>query len=340
MGRNSGWKRKKIKSVQKWDIVKIFIAGGTGVLGTRLVPLLVEDGHDVTILARSKENKNKIEQMGGKAVEGSIFDLNSLIKATKGMEYILHLATAIPQKAKTKPKDWELNSRIRIEGGRNLMEAASKNEAMKYIQQSVTFAYGNRIDQVDDTFKPTLPIPTKIKLPPQWQEVMDNPIHMEKMIENKSEELNLPYTILRFGWFYSHDSTNIRDVYEGNFAHIWKQNPFWSMIHVNDAVSAILAVLEKTEQTENQTFNVVDSNPVHSREFLEHARQLFGKGPLRKVPGFLVQLLFGPYALNFLTSSLRVSNRNFKQKTGWKPRFATYKEGLREAVEKFLENLH
>ncbi|RMG37304.1 MAG: NAD(P)-dependent oxidoreductase [Methanobacteriota archaeon] len=317
--------------------MKLFIAGGTGVIGKRLVPRLVENGHQVGVLARSEENIKIIRQMGAIPKKGSLFDTESLNQATKDVDVVLHLATSIPRKNKTSPKDWEMNSRLRIEGAMKLMDAASKNEVAHYIQQSVTFAYGHRIEPINDTIQPELPVPTKVKLPRKWQEVIDNPVHMENQIATKAEQVSLDYTILRFGWFYSHDSANIQDIHAGNFAHIWGENPFWSMIHVDDAVAAIHATIEKKDKTVNQAFNVVDNQPVQSREFLEYTRQQFGKSPLKKVPGLLVRLLFGPYSLNFLTSSLQVSNRRFKQVMDWKPMFPTFKEGVEEAVDKFLK---
>lgn len=314
--------------------MKVFVAGGTGVIGKRLVPLLLEKGYEVSVLTRSDENKKLVEGMGGHAKAGSLFDLESLKRATEGSDVVLHLATSIPRKAKTSPNDWQMNSRLRIEGTKTLMDAAIHNKVSHYIQQSVTFAYGHREKPIDGILEPTLPVPTKVKLPPRWQTILDNPVHMETLIEEHSEQFGMPYTILRFGWFYSHDSTNIQDIYSGNFAHIWGENPFWSMIHVDDAASAILKTIEQQKKVTKQKLNVVDDLPVRSRDFLDYTRATFGKGRLRKVPGFLVRLLFGPYALNFLTSSLQVSNEQFRQITGWRPSFPTYIDGIEEVAVK------
>ncbi len=273
--------------------------------------------------------------MGANAVDADLFDRESLVKATEGSDMVLHLATAIPQKARTSPKDWVMNSRLRMEGAENLMWASSKNNIKHYIQQSVTFAYGHRNDPVDDTDVPTVPVPSKVKLSAEWQEILDNPVHMEELIANRARDLNLSFTVLRFGWFYSHDSTNMQDIRDGNFAHVWGENPYWSLIHVDDAVSSIHAVISNPSPAENQIFNVVDDLPVNSRTFVEHARSQFGKRAIRKVPGIMIRLIFGKYALNFLTSSLQVSNDRFKKIMGWHPTYPTYREGILQVAEKF-----
>lgn len=58
-------------------------------------------------------------------------------------EAVLHLATAIPTKPKTSPRDWVTNDRLRREGTRNLVEACRGRQVRAFIQQSVAYVYGD-----------------------------------------------------------------------------------------------------------------------------------------------------------------------------------------------------
>ena len=58
--------------------MKIFVAGATGVIGRRLVPLLVEDGHDVVGMSRSEERARNLEDYGARGVVADVFDSERL----------------------------------------------------------------------------------------------------------------------------------------------------------------------------------------------------------------------------------------------------------------------
>jgi 2-alkyl-3-oxoalkanoate reductase len=95
--------------------VKVFIAGGTGVLGRRLIRQLRKRGHAATGLARNAKNEETIRSLGGGPRAGDLFEANLLARAAEGAEVVIHAATAIPVSTKPAPKDWEMNNRIRVD---------------------------------------------------------------------------------------------------------------------------------------------------------------------------------------------------------------------------------
>ena len=133
--------------------MRVFVAGATGVLGQRVVKLLREAHHDVVGLSRSQSNKEWLEVQGAEARAGDLFDTKRLIEITSDCEAILHLATAIPKKSKSSLADWTLNDRIRTEGTRCLLEAALHHKVKLYLQQSISFLYGDHQGEWVDDWK-------------------------------------------------------------------------------------------------------------------------------------------------------------------------------------------
>src|ERR1700686_5467608 len=98
------------------ETMKVFIAGATGVLGRRVVRLLVAEGHQVVGLSRSPANSEWLSQNGARPASGDLFDLEHVALLAAGCEAVLHLATAIPNKTRISLADWAANDRIRRDG--------------------------------------------------------------------------------------------------------------------------------------------------------------------------------------------------------------------------------
>ncbi|HSM60511.1 MAG TPA: NAD-dependent epimerase/dehydratase family protein, partial [Longimicrobiales bacterium] len=117
---------------------RVFVAGGTGVLGRVLVPALVARGHEVVGLARTPVAARSLRILGATPVEASLFDLVGLARAVDGADVVIHAATAIPSGARMRRRSaWALNDRIRTEGTRTLAIAAGLSGAGLLLQQSV-----------------------------------------------------------------------------------------------------------------------------------------------------------------------------------------------------------
>ena len=98
------------------------------------------------------------------------------------------------------------------------------------------------------------------------------------------------------------------------------------MLHVSDAVQAILLALEKPELAAGQTFNVVDNAPDRMRDILPYAAQLLHAPTPRTVPPLMAKMIVGALTIDVLTQSHRMSNAKIKQILGFEPRFPTYRE--------------
>lgn len=107
--------------------MRIFIAGASGVIGTRLVSLLVKQGHTVAGMTRSPDKASALRALGAEPVICDVFDTAALTGALAGFrpDVVFHQLTDLPERAEDIPSFGERNSRIRGEGTRNLLAAAA-----------------------------------------------------------------------------------------------------------------------------------------------------------------------------------------------------------------------
>jgi nucleoside-diphosphate-sugar epimerase len=126
--------------------MKVFLAGATGVVGRRLTVLLRRAGHEVAGTTRSEAKAAALRAIGAVPVLVDAYDADKLKLAVYAVQpdIIIHQLTDLPQviDPKTMPAALEANSRLRITGTRNLVEAALTNNVRRMIAQSIAFAYG------------------------------------------------------------------------------------------------------------------------------------------------------------------------------------------------------
>jgi nucleoside-diphosphate-sugar epimerase len=125
--------------------MKVFLAGATGAIGRRLVPLLVRAGHAVTGSTRSAEKAKDLERAGVTPAVFDVFDAkaaSAAIGAAKP-EIVIHQLTDLPQEFDPARvvASYANNARIRIEGTRNLIAAARAAAARRFVVQSIAFSY-------------------------------------------------------------------------------------------------------------------------------------------------------------------------------------------------------
>ncbi|MGW4845079.1 NAD-dependent epimerase/dehydratase family protein [Nocardia brasiliensis] len=121
--------------------MRIFLAGATGVIGTRLVPLLIAAGHEVAGMTRSAGKTEQVRAAGAEPVICDVYDADALSAAVRefGPDLVLHQLTDLPDDAALLPESGAANSRIRSEGTRNLIAAAQAAGAKRFLAQSIAW---------------------------------------------------------------------------------------------------------------------------------------------------------------------------------------------------------
>ncbi|MEV0074313.1 MULTISPECIES: SDR family oxidoreductase [unclassified Amycolatopsis] len=121
--------------------MKVFLAGASGVLGQRLIPRLVEAGHEVGAMTRSSAKMEGLVHLGAVAILCDVFDRDELVQTVHDFkpDVILNELTDLPDDVTKIGDHGERNARIRTEGNQNLIEAARKSGSPKILAQSVAW---------------------------------------------------------------------------------------------------------------------------------------------------------------------------------------------------------
>ena len=130
--------------------MRVFLAGATGVIGIRLIPLLVGAGHEVAGMTRSHDKTTQIEALGARPVICDVFDTASLLGAVSAFapDLVMHQLTDLPDERDEIPGYAEANNRIRTEGTRNLLTAAAAAGAGRFLAQSIAWTPSGNGDAV------------------------------------------------------------------------------------------------------------------------------------------------------------------------------------------------
>lgn len=120
---------------------RIFLAGASGVIGTRLIPLLVGAGHTVGGMTRSASKADLLARLGAEPIIVDVFDRPNLIETVRRFapDVILNELTDLPDDVTKIGDHAELNARIRTEGNQNLIEAARRSGSPRYLAQTVAW---------------------------------------------------------------------------------------------------------------------------------------------------------------------------------------------------------
>lgn len=302
--------------------MRIFVAGATGVLGQPTVKLLVAAGHEVRGTARGEEKSQLLRSLGAEPVSVDLFDANAVKEAIAGSEAVIHIATKIPPLMKMRSRGaWKENDRLRREATKSLVDGALAAGAQTFIAESITFVYADGGDRWLDENAP-------LKL--AWS-ALDSTLDLERETQRFGEGGGKA-VVLRFGLFYAPYAastiTSVKMMKRRMFGVIGKGDNYFSSIHVDDAAAAIVAALNAP----SGTYNVVEDNPSLQTDYAQaFADELHLPKP-RKFPRWLGKLVMGGPA-NYILNSTRVSNKKFKEATGWTPKYPSVREGFREVAE-------
>ncbi len=311
--------------------MRVLVAGGSGVIGARIVPLLVAAGHEVTATTRTPEKKPSLEAMGARGVVCDALDAEGLRAAMAAArpECVVHQMTRIPRAID--PRRYEsqfaANDRLRREGTASLVAAARAAGARRIVAQSIAFAYVPRGPAIMTESEPLF-----LRAPLPWRRSIAAIDALERAVR---EADGLEGTVLRYGHFYGPGTAYAPDghtaalVRKRRFPVVGEGRGIFSFIHVHDAAAATIAAVEGST---TGTFNIVDDDPAMVREWLPLFARAIGAPRPWRVPHLLARMMAGPHAVFFMTRMRGASNAKARTHLGWAPRIATWRRG-------FFENL-
>lgn len=124
--------------------MRIFLAGATGIIGVRLLTLMLADGHAVAAMTRTRAKMDALRAAGAAPVLCDVFDRGSLIAAVEDFrpDIVVHQVTDLPNELDKLAEFLPRNNRVRSEGTRNLLDAAQAANAPGFLAQSIAWRTG------------------------------------------------------------------------------------------------------------------------------------------------------------------------------------------------------
>ena len=294
--------------------MKVFVAGATGVVGRRLVPLLVDSGATVTAVARSDLKAAQLKKQGAAPVRVDLFDPAAVDAAVRGHDVVINMATKIPSGLRIlMPGAFAENIRIRSEASQNLALAAINTRARTFIQESFAPTYPDRGDEwIDES--------VQIQPTSYVRSVLDAESAAQEFTKSGGTGV-----VLRFSMFYGPDSSQtldmVKSVRRGLAPAFGNPDAYMSSIWIDDVARAVFAALSVPAGA----YNVTDDVPMRKAEAFDVlAREMGVKRP-RMLPRWVTGLM-GPVT-ETLGRSHRISNARFRQAANWTPKVPSLHEG-------------
>jgi nucleoside-diphosphate-sugar epimerase len=307
--------------------MKVFVAGGTGAIGRRLIPQLVAAGHDVVATTRSIKGTDQLHELGAHPAIVDGLDKDAVVEAVGRAqpEVVIHEMTALAGKMDLRHFDrwFAITNELRTRGTDYLIHAAQQaGGARRLIAQSYTgwsnMREGGAVKDEDDPLDPD---------PPKWmRESLAAIRHVEKTVPTAE---GLEGVVLRYGSLYGPGTSVSTEITEllrkRKFPIVGDGGGVWSFVHVDDAAAATVAALDHGAPG---VYNVVDDDPAPAREWLPYLAETVGGKPPRRVPAWLGRLAAGEVPVSMMTRIRGSSNAKAKRELGWEPRYKSWREGF------------
>jgi 2-alkyl-3-oxoalkanoate reductase len=313
--------------------MKVFVAGATGAVGKRLVPLLVAGGHSVVGMTRSPEKAELLRTMGAEPVVADGLDRNAVMEAVAltQPDVLIHQLTALSgiKSFRRFDHDFALSNRLRTEGIDHLLEAALATGAHRFVAQS----YGNwNYERTGDGLK-TEEDPLDPSPPPNQAESLDAIRYLEQAVTGAQ---GIDGLALRYGNFYGPgtgfalDGDLVALVRKRRLPIIGDGGGVWSFVHVDDVAAATLAAVERGAPG---IYNVADDEPAPVAEWLPELARAVGAKPPRRVPVWLGRVAAGEVGVSMMTRIRGASNAKAKRELAWQPRYPSWRQGFRTGLD-------
>jgi nucleoside-diphosphate-sugar epimerase len=303
--------------------VRVFVAGASGAIGSRLVPQLIGAGHEVIGTHVSPASADRVLALGARPLALDLLDARAVRRAVldTAPDAIVHQVTALRNArfGRNLDRTFGPTNRLRIEGTDALLAATREEGVTRFVAQSfASYRYartGGPVKTEDDPLDPTPPKNTE-----QSHAAMR---HVDDAVTAAGG------IALRYGGFYGADDDGlVEPVRRRMFPIVGDGGGVMSFIHLDDAAAATVLALEHDGPA---IYNIVDDEPAPVRDWLPVLAATLGAKPPRRVPRALARLFAGEAGVVMGTESRGASNAQAKRELGWSLRYPTWREGFAAA---------
>jgi len=303
--------------------MRVFVAGGTGVIGQYLVPGLVTAGHEVTATTRSALKANQLKNQGATPVVVDGLDREGVIKAVTAAqpEVIIHQMTSLTSLRGFRhfDRDFAVTNELRSKGTDYLLAAAAQAGTRRVIAQSfVGWTSGWSGSQIKTETDPLDPHPLSVTV-----HSLAAIKHVEDTVPTEAPE----GLVLRYGVLYGHGASDamLDAVRKRQLPMIGGGTGTWSFTEVTDAAAATVAAVTRGAPG---IYNVVDDDPAPVAQWLPYLATSMGAKPPMRAPAWVGRLLGGEMTVAMMTELRGASNEKAKRELGWTPAYPSWRDGF------------
>ena len=311
--------------------MRVFVAGASGAMGGRLLPLLVSAGHSVVGLTRIPARAESIRRVGAEATIADALNRAAIVKAVAGAkpDVIVHEMTSLraANDLRRVERSFTLTNRLRTEGLQNLLAVARQTGTPRIVAQSFCgWPYARAGGPVKSEEDPLDPEP-----PRELRRTLEAIRYLERTVTDSSE---IDGVVLRYGAFYGRgtglfDGPLIDQLRRRRVPLIGNANGWWSFLRVDDAAAATAVAAERGAAG---IYNIVDDEPAPVREWLPALAAALGARPPRHIPKWLARIGAGAHSVAMMTEARAGSNAKAKRELLWQPAHPSWRQGFTEVL--------
>jgi nucleoside-diphosphate-sugar epimerase len=306
--------------------MRVFLAGATGAIGSKISRQLVKRGHHVVGTSRSAAKAEALRATGVEPVVLDLLDAEAVRAAVLAArpEAILHEGTSLAGLTSLKHFDraFATTNRLRTAGTDALLAAGREAGVARFLVQSYTgWPYARRGDasKTEDDPLDTEPVAS-------MRQSLAAIVHLEKAVVQAGG------IALRYGAFYG----SLRDpqidlVRKRLLPMIGDGDGIWSFVHLDDAAAATVLALERGSAG---SYNIVDDEPAPVRQWLPLLASVIGAKPPLHIPRWLGRMAAGEAVVMMMTEARGASNQKAKRELGWTLRYPTWRQGFPAAYQR------
>jgi len=297
--------------------MRVFVAGASGAIGRRLVPLLVSTGHQVVGTTTTPTKIDQLTRLGAEAVQLDLLDAAATRRAIADAkpDVIVHQATSLANLGKSSRnlgKAFAVTNQLRTVGTKNLLDAAWDVGVTRFVAQGFCALAFARAPSLDG----------------------DAPAGLiagrEAMRSLNDSVLERGGVVLSYGGFYGPGTSLGRDGEQTAMVRrrllpiVGSGDPIFQVLHIHDAASATLAALTRGVGR----YDIVDDEPAALREWVPVMASMLGAKPPRHAPAWLAKLVAGDGVALLTVEAPPTSNARAKADLCWKPAYPSWREGF------------
>ena len=298
--------------------MRIFVAGATGAIGRPLIGQLLAKGHDVVTLTRSPEKARTLAEQGVEPAIADVFDVDALIAAVihAQPEVVIEQLTSLPKTytGESMSAAAALNTRIRLEGGANVLAAAQAAGVRRYLRQSIAFwaipGTGLADEETPLAFDASPAVAADARIVTE----------IERRLQGNP---NLEGIALRYGFFYgpgtwfAPDGDVAQQVRQQQFPIVGNGEGVWSWLHIEDAAIATVAAVERGNPG---VYLITNDRPLAVREWLSAYARWLNAPPPPQVSVEHALRISGADAVYYGTQMRGALNAKAKRELDFQPR--------------------